>query len=235
MSKTNFSLDNLKFIDLTHALNEQTPHWQSSCAFKHLLINGYEENSDKLSFRVNALEMPAGIGTHIDAPAHCIRSGKTVSDISLRQLIRPCVMIDVSAKAEANFIIQPEEVLHNEQRFGDIVPNSVVLFYTGWERFFNQPHQYRNDYVFPSVSAATAELLLERQIAGLGIDTLSPDLPHTQYLVHRLLLGAGKYLIENIAHAAALLPRGDLIFILPLKIENGTEAPVRVFAIRGTA
>lgn len=231
MSKTGFSLANFKFIDLTYPINDQTPHWQGPCGFKHITVADYEDGAE-VSFRINEVNMRAGIGTHIDAPAHCMHNGLTIADIPLEQLVRPCVMIDVSVNTHETLLVQPQDVLANEKIWGPIPSHAVVIFYTGWGHFFTNPDKYRNDLVFPSIAGSTAELLMERHIAGLGIDTLSPDLPNTNYPVHRLLLGANKYLIENIAHAEQLSPRGDYIFTLPMKIENGTEAPVRVFALQ---
>jgi len=227
-----FNLDKFKFIDLTHPVTERTPHWQGTCSFKQVTIADYEDNPDKTSFKINEISMRAGIGTHMDAPAHCVPRGTSIADIALPQLIRPCVMIDVSADRNDHLLIRPETVFAHEKDWGDIPANAFVVFYTGWEQFFYDPIRYRNDLVFPSISESTAELLLRRNIAGLAIDTLSPDLPNTNFPVHRLLLGAGKYIVENIANAKLLSPRGDYIFALPIKIEDGTEAPVRAFAMQ---
>lgn len=66
---------------------------------------------------------------------------------------------------------------------------------------------------------------------GLGIDTLSPDRPGAGYPVHQLFLGAGKYLIENVANAVKLPAVGSYILALPLKLLQGTEAPLRLVAL----
>jgi kynurenine formamidase len=73
-------------------------------------------------------------------------------------------------------------------------------------------------------------MLLQRSIAGIGIDTLSCDRGDQGFPVHRIILGAGKYLVENIANAKELPPTGGRILVLPLKLEHGTEAPVRLVA-----
>lgn len=76
-----------------------------------------------------------------------------------------------------------------------------------------------------------AHFLLSRKIVGLGIDTLSPDRPDNGYPVHAALLGAGKYIIENIANADSLPSVGSFILALPIKIKEGTEAPIRLIAL----
>ncbi|MEI8296220.1 MAG: cyclase family protein [Alphaproteobacteria bacterium] len=103
-----------------------------------------------------------------------------------------------------------------------------MVIHTGWERYWGVPEKYRNNLVFPSVSAEAALALQMRQIVGLGIDTLSPDLPEDGFPVHQLILGAGKYIVENIANASKLPPMGAYILAFPMKIQGGTEAPIRL-------
>ncbi len=72
---------------------------------------------------------------------------------------------------------------------------------------------------------------MERNIAGLWIDTLSPDRSESGYPVHAALLGAGKYIVENIANAGALPPIGSFAFVLPIKTQKGTDAPIRLIVL----
>jgi kynurenine formamidase len=81
------------------------------------------------------------------------------------------------------------------------------------------------------VSVEAARLLLERDIVGLRIDTLSPDSPHSKFAVHQLLLSNEKYIVENVANTDKLPPTGSWCLIAPLKIAGGTEAPVRLIGL----
>ena len=112
-----------------------------------------------------------------------------------------------------------------------MLAHTFVIFYTGWEKFWDTPTQYINGHEFPSVHPDTAKLLLERDIAGIGIDTLSPDTGKDGFPVHRAVLGAGKYLVENIANAKELPESGAKSLVMPMKIKDGTEAPVRLVAL----
>ena len=173
----------------------------------------------------------AGLGTHMDAPAHCISGAKTIDAFTLNELIGPCVVIDVSEKSHADYRLLPETIIAFEQKYGPISVGSFVIIRTGWDRFWNEPEKYRNNLQFPSISHEAALLLLERKIVGLGIDTLSPDTPHSGYPVHQTLLKAGIYLIENVANSEKLPPKGSISLALPLKIEEATEAPMRFIAL----
>ena len=85
---------------------------------------------------------------------------------------------------------------------------------------------------FPAVSPEAARLLVaNREVAGIGVDTLSADngiAPTSP--CHRLVHGAGGYILENLANLEQLPPYGTFILIAPLPIVGGTGAPARVLA-----
>lgn len=220
-----------KAIDLTHTLSSAVPTWNGSCGFEHRVTLDYAECTTAAKFRVQKLEMHAGIGTHIDAPSHCIEGGKCVADLDLNDLIAPCVMIDVSKKASEGYTVDIEDLKIFEAQHGRIANGSFVIVYTGWERYWPDPEKYRCEYHYPSLSTAFALALIERKVVGVGIDTLSPDRPDTDFPVHQVFLGAGKYIVENIAHAHLLPPVSAYALVLPIKIDAGTEAPVRMIGL----
>lgn len=220
-----------KLIDLTHSLSPDIPSWDGDCGFQHHLHHDYDPAS-LYQFRTHKIQMNEGMGTHIDAPAHCIVGGRTISDLDVNELIASCVVIDVSKVASETYIASLADVKAFEDKYGLIEDGSFVIFYTGWDRYWQQPERYRNGLLFPSVSIEAAQFLLdERKILGLGIDTLSPDNPQNGYPVHKAVLGANKYIVENVANSASLPPKGSYTLCLPIKIKNGTEAPMRLVGI----
>lgn len=227
MQKT-IGLNNLSFIDLTHPLSSKIPHWGEGCGFNPVINHDYHESEGEVKFRVQYLEMRAGIGTHMDAPKHCFPHGFTISELKIEELISPCVVIDSSEKSHEKYSVSPNDIHEFENQYGMIPKNAFVICSTGWDRFWNTPEKYRNNLIFPSVSKEAAALLLERNVRGLGIDTLSPDRVEDGFPVHHLFLGANKYIIENIANSKRLPPVGASIIALPIKIEGGTEAPIRL-------
>jgi kynurenine formamidase len=218
------------FIDLTHTLTSGIPQWGVDCGFQCCVHLDYADGNMDTTFCVQKLEMYAGIGTHMDAPAHCIPGASTIDVINFDQLIVPCAMIDVSTKADEKYSVTCDDIEAFEAQYGKIVQGTFVIIYTSWDKYWEQP-SYRNNLVFPSVSQQAADLLVARDIVGLGIDTLSPDRPNSGFPVHQIVLGAGKYIIENIANASQLPAKGAYIAALPIKIKGGTEAPVRLIGI----
>ncbi|MBI3305806.1 cyclase family protein [Candidatus Nomurabacteria bacterium] len=217
----------LKIVDLTHTLLETVPSWDKNPAF-HLSTEYDYKNS---GFRAQKIAGELSAGTHMDAPAHFIESGRTIEKLTLKELFTDCVIVDVSSEADENYIIMPSIVEKFEKNYGKIPEGSFVIFYTGWDAYFETREKYHNNHKFPSVHVSTAEMLLKRNIAGLGIDTLSPDTGKKGFPVHLAILGADKYLVENINNAGLLPPIGAKSMVLPIKIKGGTEAPIRLVAL----
>ncbi len=218
-------------IDLTHELTENIPSWDGGKALDFTLALDYPDCTAPDIFRKYDIKSSTGIGTHLDAPAHVVPGGRTIDQLTLEELIAPCVVIDVSSEADEKYVAMPIAVEKFEQEHGVIPANSVVIFYTGWDKKWNAPEQYHNNHVFPSVDISTAELLLTRGVAGIGVDTFSCDTGAHGFPVHRAVLGADKYLIENIANAGQLPAMGAKALVLPMNIKGATEAPLRLIAL----
>lgn len=220
----------MRFIDLTHPLSPDIPTWNGTCGFHIEIIKDYG-TGEGVQFRTHGLHLEAGVGTHMDAPSHCTPGASGIEALLLADLIAPCVVIDVASKAHPDFLLNPQDIEEFETHQGKIEKGTFVIIHTGWAQYWPTPEKYKNNYRFPSVSQEAALFLLERGVKGLGVDTLSPDLPESGYPVHAELLGAGKYIIENVANSHLLPPKGFYSFALPMKITGATEAPMRLVAV----
>jgi len=60
---------------------------------------------------------------------------------------------------------------------------------------------------------------------------LLPDCLDTTFSVHQRILGAGKYIIENIANCHKMPAQGAYMIALPLNLEQGAEAPARIIGL----
>lgn len=218
------------FLDLTHSLSPDIPSWDGSTGFEIDITGDYTDFVGTDAFRTQEIHMKAGMGTHIDAPAHCFAGQKTVDQLAPEDLVADCIAVNVAEWAGEDFIITPDIIEKFEKDHGRIPERSFVIFHTGWSARWSDKGAYINDHKFPSVHEDTAKLLLGRGVAGLGIDTLSPDTGLHGFPVHRIILGAGRYIVENIANTDKLPPVGAKIFVMPMKIRGGTEAPVRLMA-----
>ena len=82
-----------------------------------------------------------------------------------------------------------------------------------------------------SISPAARLLAEDRDIAAVGIDTASIDYGQSRdYIAHQVILGRDIPVFENVADMAALPATGATVVALPVKVEDGSGAPLRIVA-----
>jgi len=220
---------NCKIIDLTHSVDDTIPTWNGSCGFHHEVKLSYEQ----AGICVQKFDMHAGIGTHMDAPTHFFENGKSIGQLEISHFFAPLICIDLSVKCSSALFAQVSDIKEFEGKFGRISKGSFVALYTSWSKYWPDSEKYRNEgsdklMAFPGYSSDCAEFLLDRGVVGIGIDTLSPDGSNmTTFPVHKHILGAGLYIVENMNNLDQLPPVGASIANLPMKIEVGSECAVR--------
>lgn len=179
-------------------------------------------------------------GTHVDIPAHFVSGGETVDNYAAELLVAPAVVIDISAKAAENddAALEVADIEAWESENGEIPAGAVVFLYSGWESRWDDPEAFRNadaDGVqhYPGFSPEAATFLVEqRDIRGIGVDTLSLDIgASTTFDVHVTVLSAGKYGIEGVANLAAIKDRQATVIVGVPRWEEGSGGPARVLAI----
>ncbi|MGH0036233.1 MAG: cyclase family protein [Myxococcota bacterium] len=230
-------------VDLTHSYGADTLYWPTSPS--HFELTSLHEGPTEAGYyyAANSFCTPEHGGTHLDAPHHFAGPRETVEKILLQRLIGPAVVIDISERAagDPDALLTPDEVLAFEAKHGRIPERSIVLLRTGWSRRWPDAGRYLGDDTpgdasnlhFPSFGREAATLLItERRVATLGIDTASIDGGQSHdFPVHQIAAFANVPGLENLTGLEKLPPTGATILALPMKIEGGSGAPVRVVAI----
>jgi len=236
-------LSRARVVDLSHPFDEKTIYWPTSPSRFELKRLSFGETPGGWFYAANSLCTPEHGGTHLDAPIHFDKDGKTVDQIPLRQLIAPAVVIDISAKAAADpdYRLSLEDVRSWEKLHGNIPSGAIVLLRTGWGKRWPDRKRYLGDETpgdasklhFPSYGKESAEyLVLQRHVAALGLDTASIDHgPSKDFIVHRIAAAAGVPGLENLANLDQVPVTGAWIVALPMKIAGGSGAPLRVVAL----
>ena len=184
-------------------------------------------------------------GTHIDAPNHFAYERKTVDEIPLSQLTGEAVVIDVSQNAlnDRDYEVSVEDFLNWESVHGKIKDGSIVLLNTGYAQFWPDREKYMGtaergaDAVaklhFPGLGPEAAKWIVEnRDIKAIGLDTPSIDFGQSQYFrSHQILFEQNIPAFENVANLDKLPPIGTFVIALPMKIKDGSGAPLRIVAI----
>jgi len=221
-------------IDLTHPVYEDMPFWPGGVPFKMERLADYDQG-----YRLHKFNMGENTGTHVDAPSHFVKGNRNIDEIPLKRLIVPAVMIDVQeeVKSDPNYQLSVEDIRKWEKKHGEIKKGTLVIMNSGWYRKFSNPPDYVNMddkkvMHFPGYSPEAAELLVERDVAGIGIDTLSLDYGLSKdFKTHVIMLKANKYQIENMNNLDMLPPVGAVVVIGVLPVKGGTQAPARIFAL----
>jgi kynurenine formamidase len=178
-------------------------------------------------------------GTHLDAPVHFPPGKATVDQIPAKNFFGPAVVLDVRPEAANNddYRLPVSGVQKWERAHGRIPRGAIVLLRTGWASRWPDATKYRNQdqhgkMHFPGFSAEAATMLMEREVSGLGCDTLSVDYGASEdFRVHHLALGAGLYHLENLSDLSEVPEVGAFLVVAPIKLEGGSGGPVRVFAL----
>lgn len=232
-----------KVVDLTHAFDERTLYWPTSPSAFELKSLAGGQTPGGWYYSSNAFCTPEHGGTHLDAPIHFARGGRTADRIPVRELIAPAVVLDLrkKASADADYRLTVADVREWENRHGAIPAGAIVLLETGWSARWPDRKSYLGDDTpgdasrlhFPSYGKEAAEYLVrERKVGALGVDTASIDYgPSQDFLVHRIANGANVPGLENVANLDALPEQGAWIVALPMKIAGGSGGPLRVVAL----
>jgi kynurenine formamidase len=226
-------LNNVRVIDLSQTLEEHAPHYPTHSKFYHNLWNSYWHGERSLSYQITMNEHS---GTHVDAPAHFISDAKpeahtTIDRVPVASLIGRGVRLDCR-KYLAGGNLSRDFVESWEKDHGAIEARDIVLMNFGWSsRWALRPghESYVTDW--PGVSMEAAEYLLEKEIAALGVDSLSADSPAALRTnpIHPRVLERQVLLVENLCNLDRL-PDFFIFLALPLKIRDGSGSPVRAVA-----
>ncbi len=227
-----------RIVDLTHRLSSKIPYWPGGQyrPFEFTALATLPRDGVYSGF----FAMPEHMGTHVDAPNHFVEGQPSVDEIRPDQLICRAVVLDVRDRVRQNpdYQLTVSDIRRWEQTHGRIPRRALVFLHTGWGTRWESPKDYLNRDAqgvmhFPGFSPEAAEFLVkERQILGLGIDTLSVDYgPSKDFPVHHITHGAGKYHLENVANLDRLPARGAAVVVGVLPIEGGSGGPARVLAL----
>lgn len=161
--------------------------------------------------RMGELSCILHAGTHIDAPAHFFPAGATIDAYPLDRLVVPCLVVDMGMETTllASAMAGPGE-------------GRALLFR-------RNTGKWTGDGSWNALPESVAQACVTARITLVGIDAPSVDAyGDLTAPAHRVLLGAGIPIIENLR--LDQVAAGEYLLVCaPLPIHGTEAAPARVW------
>jgi kynurenine formamidase len=220
----------LRVIDLAQPLSPDTAVWPGTDPLSARTTETYSE----AGCYVRDLALGEHTGTHLDAPAHFSEGGATVEGIPAADLVCEAAVIDVrdACASDPDYRVSAADVIEHEGTHGPLPARAAVLVCTGWSAHREDAARYVGDLRFPGLSREAAQLLIQRGVAGIGIDTLSIDAGvASDFAVHHTTLPAGLWHLEGLVNLDLLPARGALLVVGAPRLVGGSGVPARPLAL----
>jgi len=251
-----------KFIDLTYAFNNETVTWPGRKSTFNVEIEGYTPDgvwiaskgfctSEHTATHIDAPYHYNPVGRKLDQIP--LEDLIDVQGVVIDIYDKVHQYKDGKLSVIENYALKREDVIEWEEKHGKIPPRAIVLIRSGWNLRWGNKKEYLNpkkevpaadpnkapeisldvDLNFPAFSAEAAKFLTtERQVLGVGVDTISIDIGSNSRLfpAHQVFAARNVFMLEMVANLHLLPPTGFNLWAVPFKIDHGTGAPTRVLA-----
>ncbi len=236
---------NYRWVDLTHELSPETPHWYGFKPFEAEILFDYTDDTDedkKAPMRCFQYTVASQYGTHVDAPVHFHQNARALEAIDCKELVFPLVVIDKSEEAAENpeFTLEIAHIKQWEDVYGKIPEGAFVAFRTDWcHKKDLENKDDRGVPHYPGWSVDAIKWLVEkRNIGAIGHEPADTDPSYITmredmypYPAEQYILGVDRFQIEVMKNLDKLPPVGGIIFTTFPKIKGGVGSPARCFAI----
>ena len=180
----------------------------------------------------------------VDPPAHFIKGKRFVDEISVKEMLLPLVLIDVSNMVKSNndYTVQLSDVRDWERKYNQIIPQEAfVVLRTDWSKrwpnitLFENKDEYGIAH-YPGWSLEVLKYLYEeRNITASGHETLDTDPGYKtsvdDYNLENYILNQNKFQIELLTNLDEVPKYGAIAVVTFPKPKKGSGFPARVFAI----
>jgi kynurenine formamidase len=233
------TLQQADYVDLTHAFETGIPHAPDFPDEERRTLYDFEPDG----FQAHLYTHVGQWGTHADPPIHFARDGRTLDEISVRDMILPLVIFDVSAEVstDPDFVFGTRHLAQWERVHGPVPPRAFAALCTGWSDRWPDADQMANKDLegvshFPGWGVEAVEFLCsQRKITAIGHETTDTDpgviTSEDRFPAETLVLSRDCYQIELLCNLKGLPETGSIIVASFPKPKKGSGFPARAFAI----
>jgi kynurenine formamidase len=174
------------------------------------------------SFEIESVTMVGNTGTYVDAPYHYHADRADVAALPLERLVDVSVVV---IRAYGLGAVTAADLGDPARLWG-----RAVLVHTGWSRHWGTAAYL--DTTCPHLRADAVDVLVDANVAVVGIDSLNVDDPaDPRRPAHHGLLGADIPVIEHLTNLDALPDAGARLTALPAPVRGMASFPVRAVAV----
>jgi kynurenine formamidase len=214
-----------RFIELSHQIVPGMKTYPGLPEPKVDVLLDYEASRERYQnqaeFYIASLHLCGNTGTYVDSPRHRYREGIDLAGLPLAQLANlPTVIVDATQAGRAIG--------------GDIfreldLTGRAILVRTDFSKHWGSPAYFTDN---PFLTADAADLLVSKQPAFVGIDSLNiDDTGDPSRPAHTKLLGTGIPICEHMTNLEALPASGARLHAVPIAWVGGGTFPVRAYAV----
>lgn len=219
-----------RVVDLSHLIEFEMPR---APGFPDIEKSWLMKIGEGSHVNVERVTTALHIGTHMDAPYHFFPEKKTVDELPADCLLGPAVVVDLRHK-QGHAGITAADLREWEQKTGvSIETGDAVLLMTNHYRLWRIGER---DSAFlrtwPYLCEDGAEYLKDKGVRMVcteasDIDDVDKPLGPS----HRVLLGNGILVVENVCNVDAIQAARCELIAAPLKIKGGSGSPLRLLAV----
>ncbi len=203
----------MKIFDISWPISKATTGYKD----RYIVSIDEIKNFNRDGVRETAIHLSSHTGTHVDAPSHFLKEGRTIDEITLDRLIGDAVVLDMTTCAER---ITRDCLLAHEN---DIVAGGIVLLRTT-NSDLSPTDKFSPHFVY--LEASGAKYLAEKKVKAVGIDYLGIEHSQPGHPTHENLLNADVVVIEGL-RLGHVQPGKYLFVCLPLNMIGTEAAPAR--------
>ncbi len=222
----------LKWVDLSHQLQEDIPVFPTHSSFYHMKWE--KPNDPAVMFQILMHEHN---GTHVDAPAHYLREGVGNRDdvwmdsVPISALFGPAKVLHLPGY-DKDRLLTRDAVLRWEDEHVVIDDGDIVICNFGWHhRWTTSERRFEFAQDWPGLDRQAALYLAEKGVRAVGTDCIGLDCDgSTEIPAHDTFLARKILIMENLTNLDQL-PDECLFMALPLNIRRGSASPIRAVAL----
>lgn len=208
----------MKVFDISWPLSEATTGYKD----KKILKFEPTKTFDKDGARETTITLSTHSGTHVDAPSHFLRDGKTIDQITLDRLVGTCMVLDMRE-------VQEKITRADLAEFDDQILEGDILLLKTMNSATQATEKFTPHFVYLEHSGA--QYLKEKGIKAVGIDYLGIEHSQQGHLTHKECMHNDIVIIEGLR--LDHIEPGEYFFCcLPLLTLGLDGAPARAVLIQ---